>query len=120
MDQGSEKTVGYWRGTSPCGLPDILCVLVAGHRALANPPPRMTGFIRKVAEVLRQIDPVLGSRIAFTDEPLKGMDAVIATGAITVPATSNTISGDTSYHRKTGTVLPCLREETERKLATRR
>jgi hypothetical protein len=83
MDQGSEKTVGLvLAGNIPLvGFHDILCVLVAGHRVLAKPSSKDDRLIRKVAEVLRQIDPVLGSRIAFTDEPLKGLDAVIATGS---------------------------------------
>jgi len=63
------------------GFHDMMVVLASGHRVLAKPSSKDDRLIRKVAQILATIDPALGSRIAFTDEKLSGLDAVIATGS---------------------------------------
>jgi hypothetical protein len=82
-DGGRQKTVGLvMAGNVPLvGFHDVLCVLAAGHIALAKPSGRDDRLIRRVAEVIAFIDPETGRRISFTEGPMKGMDAVIATGS---------------------------------------
>ncbi len=63
------------------GFHDLMCVLAAGHRALARPSSRDDRLIRAVADVLARIDPSMKQQIEFTDGYLKGVDAVIATGS---------------------------------------
>ena len=63
------------------GFHDFLCVLASGHRVLAKASSKDDRLIKKVSEVLVDIDPDLGKRIFFSDETLSGMDAVIATGS---------------------------------------
>jgi hypothetical protein len=79
---GEQKTVGLiMAGNIPLvGFHDMMSVLAAGHRVLAKPSSKDDRLIRKVIEVLTNIDPELGNRIALTENKLSGMDAVIATG----------------------------------------
>lgn len=63
------------------GFHDILCVLACGHSVLAKTSSKDDRLIRQVAEILKLIDPDLGKRLAFTDDQLRGMDAIIATGS---------------------------------------
>jgi len=77
------RTVGLvMAGNIPLvGFHDLLCVLASGHRVLAKASSKDDRLIQKVAEILSDIDPDLGERISLTDETLKGVDAVIATGS---------------------------------------
>ena len=77
------KTVGLvLAGNIPLvGFHDLMCVLAAGHRVLAKPSSKDDHLIRKVAEILSEIDPSIGEKILFTEDLLKGIDAVIATGS---------------------------------------
>ena len=79
----AQRTVGLvLAGNIPLvGFHDMMSVLAAGHRVLAKPSSKDDRLIRKVAEVLTDIDPEIGERISFTDNKLSGMDAVIATGS---------------------------------------
>jgi hypothetical protein len=63
------------------GFHDILCVLAAGHRVLARPSSKDERLVKKVAELITEIDPRVGHRISLTEDYLKDMDAVIATGS---------------------------------------
>jgi Acyl-CoA reductase (LuxC) len=63
------------------GFHDILCVLACGHSVLAKTSSKDDRLIRHVAEILKLIDPDLGKRLAITDDQLRGMDAIIATGS---------------------------------------
>ena len=78
----AQLTVGLvMAGNIPLvGFHDMMSVLASGHRVLAKPSSKDDRLIRKVAEVLADIDSEIGSRISFTDDKLSGMDAVIATG----------------------------------------
>lgn len=80
---GAQRTVGLvLAGNIPLvGFHDMMSVLASGHKVLAKPSSKDDRLIRKVAEVLSDIDPEIGSRILFTDDKLSGMDAVIATGS---------------------------------------
>jgi hypothetical protein len=77
------RTVGLvMAGNIPLvGFHDLLCVLASGHRVLAKTSSKDDRLIKKVAEIISDIDPELGGRIAFTELTLKGVDAVIATGS---------------------------------------
>ena len=77
------RTVGLvMAGNIPLvGFHDLLCVLASGHRVLAKTSSKDDRLIKKVLELLGDIDPELGERISLTDETLKGVDAVIATGS---------------------------------------
>lgn len=77
------RTVGLvMAGNIPLvGFHDLLCVLASGHRVLAKLSSKDDRLIKKVAEILADIDPALGGHIELTDETLKGVDAVIATGS---------------------------------------
>ncbi len=63
------------------GFHDLLCVLASGHRAQVKASSKDERLIKKLAELLSDIDPELGSKINFTDGTLSDMDAVIATGS---------------------------------------
>ena len=80
---GAQRTVGLvLAGNIPLvGFHDIMSVLASGHKVLAKPSSKDDRLIRKVAEVLSDIDTEIGSRIQLTDDKLSGMDAVIATGS---------------------------------------
>ena len=81
--QGISRTVGLvLAGNIPLvGFHDVMCVLASGHRLLARASSKDDRLIRIVAEILESIHPDLGKAIAFTDEKLLGIDAVIATGS---------------------------------------
>ncbi len=83
LSAAEEHTVGLvMAGNIPLvGFHDMMSVLASGHKVLAKPSSKDNRLILKVAEVLSAIDPALGKRIQFSEETLKGMDAVIATGS---------------------------------------
>ena len=83
VGQGRQKTVGLvMAGNIPLvGFHDVMCVLAAGHNILARTSSRDDRLIRRVAGVLSDIDPELGHRITITDQQLRALDAVIATGS---------------------------------------
>jgi hypothetical protein len=83
MPSESQRTVGLvMAGNIPLvGFHDMMTVLASGHKVLAKPSSKDERLIRKIAEILFAIDPGLGSRIAFAEEKLSGLDAVIATGS---------------------------------------
>lgn len=63
------------------GFHDLLCVLASGHRLRARTSSKDDRLPKKVVEVLADLDAVMANRIRFTDETLKGIDAIIATGS---------------------------------------
>jgi len=83
VEESGELTVGLvLAGNIPMvGFHDILCVLAAGHSVLAKTSSKDERLIKALAEVLKHIDPDLGMRIIITEDQLKGMDAIIATGS---------------------------------------
>jgi hypothetical protein len=83
VSRGKEKLIGLvLAGNIPLvGFHDIMCVLASGHRILARASTKDDRLIVRVAEFISSIDPPTGERIILTEDPLKGMDAVIATGS---------------------------------------
>jgi hypothetical protein len=79
----SPKTVGLvMAGNLPMvGLHDLLCVLASGNRALVKLSREDNKLIPALAGILVERMPELQTAIVFTEGPLKGMDAVIATGS---------------------------------------
>lgn len=61
------------------GFFDLLCLLVAGHRALLKPSSKDRVLIEWVVEQLLKIDPK--SPVEWLEEGAKPLDAVIATGS---------------------------------------
>lgn len=62
------------------GLHDVVCVLSSGHHALLRLSKSDRHLIPFIAKIFIHFLPVLGSRF-HSDEPLKQLDAVIATGS---------------------------------------
>ena len=83
LSPGEERTVGLvMAGNIPLvGFHDMMSVLASGHKVLAKASSKDNRIIKQVAEVLSSIDPALGKRIQFSEDTLKGMEAVIATGS---------------------------------------
>jgi len=78
----SEKEVGViMAGNIPLvGFHDMLCVLITGNKIQAKLASGDNTLIRKIAEILFEIEPTLSGKISFT-EKLQNFDAVIATGS---------------------------------------
>jgi hypothetical protein len=62
------------------GFHDLLCVLLSGNILYAKLSSEDTIILKKIAEVLININPSFQERIFFVDQ-LKNMDAYIATGS---------------------------------------
>lgn len=78
-----QKTVALvMAGNLPAvGFHDFLSVLVAGHVALIRTSSDDNRLIPWMAACLGVIHPDFSSLIRFTDQPMRGFDAVIATGS---------------------------------------
>ncbi len=63
------------------GFHDLLCVLLAGHRARVKVSSQDAGLTTGVVALLRTLDPALGARIELVDGRLGEIDAIIATGS---------------------------------------
>ena len=63
------------------GFHDFLCVLITGNNILAKTSTKDNDLIRLVAEILCYENKDFSGLIEFADGPLKGFDAVIATGS---------------------------------------
>lgn len=81
--QEEQKVIGLvMAGNIPLvGFHDMLCVLASGHQLLARTSGKDDRLPRKVVEILADLDSRLISRVRFTSEPIKGIDALIATGS---------------------------------------
>jgi len=77
------RTVGLvMAGNIPLvGFHDLMCVLASGQRAQVKASSKDERLIKKLAELLSDIDPELGSKINFTDGTLSKVEAIIATGS---------------------------------------
>lgn len=77
------KTIGLvLAGNLPLvGLHDILCVLTSGHRAKVKLSSKDQHLYQIVSELLVQIDASYQNQITFTDQTIKAVDAIIATGS---------------------------------------
>ncbi|XOD66755.1 MAG: acyl-CoA reductase [Flavobacteriales bacterium Tduv] len=63
------------------GFHDFLCVLLSGNRSLIKTASGDDQILAFLCRALVVLEPVLEERIIFVDFPLKGFDAVIATGS---------------------------------------
>ena len=80
---GDPKTIGLvLAGNIPLvGFHDLMCVLISGHRVRAKPSSKDDRLIRILSEVLIRIEPEFSNRIRISEEYIKEVDAVIATGS---------------------------------------
>lgn len=62
------------------GIHDFICVLISGHILHAKPSSQDTALIKKVAELLIEIEPEFSKQIQFV-ERMNDVDAPIATGS---------------------------------------
>lgn len=63
------------------GFHDMLCVLVSGNSILIKTSSDDNHLIRLISSLLLEIEPGFKDHIRFTDDKLKGYDAIIATGS---------------------------------------
>ena len=63
------------------GFHDFLCVLISGNSILARTSSKDPDLIRFIGGILASINQGFKERITFTEDPLAGFDAVIATGS---------------------------------------
>jgi Acyl-CoA reductase (LuxC) len=78
----SPKKVGLvMAGNIPAvGFHDLLCVLVAGHKALIKPSSQDTVLIKELIRLLAEVNPAFTNQIEFV-ERMNEVDAIIATGS---------------------------------------
>jgi hypothetical protein len=83
QEHESPKTVGVvMAGNIPLvGFHDMISVLMSGNTFLGKPSSKDDRLIRKVGELISYINPGFSKRIKFTEEYLKEVDAIIATGS---------------------------------------
>lgn len=83
VGSGREKKVGViMAGNIPLvGFHDLLSVLASGHHFIGKLSSKDDRLLPSVAGIFKYILPGLNERLIFTDEFLKNVDAVIATGS---------------------------------------
>ena len=94
MDNNKPKLVGIvMAGNIPLvGFHDLLCVFIAGHKALIKPSSKDSTLIKHIAEKMTEWSEEVRNLIQFADQ-LKHCDAYIATG-------SNNSAGYFEYYFK--------------------
>lgn len=82
-DNVTPKTIGVvMAGNIPLvGFHDFLCVLASGHNIKAKLSSNDKLLLPLLAKYLMYLNPEYKNKIEFTDETLKNIDAVIATGS---------------------------------------
>ncbi len=82
IENHSKKNIGViMAGNIPLvGFHDMLCVLITGNKLQAKLSSDDNTLLKKIAEILVFIDPIMEDMITFNDR-LEGFDAVIATGS---------------------------------------
>jgi hypothetical protein len=80
---GKERRIGLvMAGNIPLvGFHDMMCVMASGHQLLARTSSKDDRLPKELVKVLATLDPELAGRIRFTDDQLRGIDALIATGS---------------------------------------
>lgn len=63
------------------GMQDVIAVLLFGHQAMVKPSSREDRSLARLLELVTAQDPRLSDRVRILEEPVKGPDAVIATGS---------------------------------------
>jgi hypothetical protein len=79
----SPKTIGIvMAGNIPLvGLHDLICVLVSGNFAQVKLSSQDNDLIPALVDLMAEANPLWKNKVLFTDQILKGFDAVIATGS---------------------------------------
>jgi len=83
LDTLKPKTIGtIMAGNIPLvGFHDFLCVLISGHNLLMKVSSKDSKLFGLVVEELLTIESSFAERIRMAEGPMKGFDAVIATGS---------------------------------------
>lgn len=83
LSKSGDKTVGIvMAGNIPLvGFHDFLSVLVSGHKVLVKLSTNDKQLLPVIAAYLMHLDSRYENRIKFTDNKMKDLDAVIATGS---------------------------------------
>ncbi|MFO7998182.1 MAG: hypothetical protein R6U86_04290 [Bacteroidales bacterium] len=63
------------------GFHDFLCVLISGNRAMIKSSSLDRHLPKALAEIVTEFEPGFRDRITFPEGPVRGYDAVIATGS---------------------------------------
>ncbi len=79
----AEKTIGLvMAGNIPlAGFHDLMCVLLAGHKALVKLSSDDNKILPLLVKVLEAIEPEMKGRVAYAEGLMKNADAFIATGS---------------------------------------
>lgn len=79
----AEKTVGLvMAGNIPlAGFHDLMCVLLAGHKALVKLSSDDNKILPLLVKVLEEIEPEFKGKVTFVEGLMKEADAFIATGS---------------------------------------
>ena len=81
-DRPGKRVALIMAGNIPAvGFHDFLCVLVAGHSLIIKPSHEDRFLIPWMADFLKRVEPDFRDRIFISEGPLRGFDAVIATGS---------------------------------------
>jgi hypothetical protein len=81
-DEDHKKVAVVMAGNVPAvGFHDFLSVLISGHRLLAKPSSGDAFLIPAIGRLLSEIEPGYEKRMEFSPGPLRGFNAVIATGS---------------------------------------
>ncbi len=82
-NNSTNKTIGVvMAGNIPLvGFHDMLCVLISGHNFLGKMSSKDDQLIKKIADILIEINPEFKNLISFTEHNLSNFDAIIATGS---------------------------------------
>lgn len=83
QNKNEPKKVGVvMAGNVPMvGFHDMLCVLISGNILVGKLSSQDKILLPKIAEILIEIEPDFKSLVRFTENQLKGIDAIIATGS---------------------------------------
>ena len=63
------------------GYHDMMCVVASGHQLLAKTSSKDDRLPKELLNILVTLDPALEKQVHFTNDRLKGIDALIATGS---------------------------------------
>ncbi|MCD4732194.1 MAG: hypothetical protein K8R74_16430, partial [Bacteroidales bacterium] len=63
------------------GFHDFLCIVISGHQFIGKLSSDDQKLLPAIAEILVELEPGFKDQIEFTEDKLKGFDAIIATGS---------------------------------------
>lgn len=82
-DNAAKKAIGVvMAGNIPLvGFHDFLSVLITGNRIIAKTSSKDSQLLKLIAQILCEKYPEFSDDILFTEDQIKGFDAIIATGS---------------------------------------